>query len=216
MKKLSISLIILLIGITTLFSQIPIVPGLPFHVGIKGHFNLSTFYGSDTITENYKLNWKPGFNVGPYINFKFSNIGIQGELLYSMRGCKSEWTDTITNTNNEKEYTLSYIDIPILLKLNLPIPTMGVSFYAGGVFGIKVSEDSKKIVNGNEEASNNNEDFAESNDYGLVFGADLNFSGLILDARYTLGLKKVIKEVNDYQHPYKNSMISFGIGYQFI
>jgi len=216
MKKISLGTIILLISITSLFSQIPGVPGLPFHIGIKGHFNLSNFYGSDTITEDYKLNWKPGFNIGPYIDFNFGNVGIQGEILYSMRGCKAEWTDTVANTNNESEFTLSYIDIPILFKLNLPVPTMGVSFYAGGLFGIKVSESTKVIVDGTEQTTNSDEDIAESSDIGLVFGADLNFQGFIVDARYTLGLKKVIKEVNGYQSPYKNSMISLGIGYQFL
>ena len=215
MKKLTITMIILLIGITTLFSQIPRVPGLPFHLGIKGHFNLTKFSGSDTITEKGKISWGPGFNIGPYINFNLSNIGIQGELLYSMRGCKTEFSDTMHNVNIENEIKLSYIDIPILLKFNLPIPTMGVSMYTGGVFGIKISEDAKMKINGVEQTANN-DDVAESNDFGWIFGADLNFSGIVLDARYTLGLKKIVKEKNGYQSPYKNSTISFGIGYQFI
>lgn len=151
--------------------------------GIKGGLNMANFGGSDAggssgITQ---------FAAGIFVEFNLPGpFAIQPEALYSVKGSKG------TALGVEITQTLSYIDIPVLLKYKLPTPGVTPSVYVGPSLGILVGAKAK--ANGSEV---DDKSAFPSSDIGAVFGAaiqlPLGATNLTLDARYDMGLSTLDK-----------------------
>ncbi|RZK28266.1 MAG: PorT family protein [Hymenobacter sp.] len=105
--------------------------------GVKGGFNLSTYTGGGDIGSS--AGFKPGFAAGVLVNFGISDAtSVQIEGLYSQKGT---FIDQANYTNssaaltpyNGQQYrsTLSYIDVPVLFKVNTGDAGKGVFFEVG-------------------------------------------------------------------------------------
>ncbi|WP_338839756.1 porin family protein [Flavobacterium ginsenosidimutans] len=145
------------------------------HFGLKAGANYSDFYNADFDTEGL-----PGFHAGAIVAFDINkNWSVQEEFLYSTQGAKLKGGLT-----DGKDLKLSYISIPIVVKYKT---SFGLYFEAGPQVGILASEDFKEITN-------NDTDFAEKIDAGMVGGIGYQFSnGLGIGARYYMGLTDVSK-----------------------
>ena len=202
MKKIILITLAMVFVATAVFSQVPMLPKL----GIKAGINMANGWGDDV--EN--SSWKLGFFGGGYIGYGFNPMfDIQGELLFCMKGAKSEPNDSTTYTSS-----LNYIDIPVLLKFNFPTVGFGTSIYGGIDMGILITAETEVDEGGNKTTTDIKDDL-NSIDFGAVIGADLDYNNVILDVRYTIGLTNVMKEVSGVQVDSKNQVISFGLGYRF-
>lgn len=203
MKKIILITLAMVFVATSVFSQVPTLPKL----GIKAGINMANGYGNDV--EN--SSWKLGFFGGGFIGYGFNPMfDIQGELLFCMKGAKSEPNDTTTYTSN-----LNYINIPVLLKFNLPTVGFGTSIYGGVDMGILITAETEVDVGGDKTTTDVKDDM-NSMDFGAVIGADFDYNNVILDLRYTIGLTNVMKKVENIdQVDAKNHVISFGLGYRF-
>lgn len=188
MKKLAIVLVLLLS--TSVFAQ-----GLAF--GVKGGINYATLSGDNA----GDAEWKLGFAAGAVAAFDVMDmLVIQGEVLYSMKGAGYEG-DISTD--------LTYIEIPVLLKYTIPMAGMiAPNLFIGPSLGILLSAESNDV-----DVKEN----TKSMDYGLVFGAgvdfDLGTGKVTVDARYNYGLTSIDDTAAELD--VKNGGISVMVGYLF-
>jgi Outer membrane protein beta-barrel domain len=131
------------------------------------------------------------FHVGAFGLFKLTKIGIQPEVLFSQQGA------TIKDVNlNNIDLKTSYVNIPVMLKLYL---VAGIGFLTAAKLD---KTDIKSSLKSSDISAN----------FGL--GWDLPF-GLMLDARYNLGLSD-ISDVPTNLDALKSRVIQISLGYKFI
>jgi hypothetical protein len=103
--------------------------------GVKGGFNLSSYTGGGDIGSS--TGYKPGFAAGVLVNFGLSDAtSVQIEGLYSQKGTfidQANYTGSPLNQYNGQQYrsTLSYIDVPVLFKVNTGDDGKGLFFELG-------------------------------------------------------------------------------------
>jgi len=178
--------------------------------GLKAGMNNANLHGDDV--EGFGYESKMGFCAGGFISFKVANIvAIQPEVLYTQKGAKWEivgmtWKDT---------YNLNYLEIPVLLKVIMPIQGMiKPHLFVGPYFAYNLTAKTKTEHNGYSEEIDVDEEVKDS-DFGAVFGGGIDFGlpagKIVFDARYSLGLTTIDEEGFDV----KNNVFSFMLGYAF-
>ncbi len=193
-KLLMLSLAAILVASFASVSSAQVGP-----IGIKAGMNMADITGD---AENTDM--KAGLVVGAFAELNLGMVNIQPELLYSMKGAKS---DDISNEYN-------YFEIPVLVKYKLPLPgKLTPSVYAGPVFSLLLSAESD---------GNDIKDQLKNNDIGIIIGAGINMDMssyvLTFDARYNMGLSD-INNLDDAlpgsEDEFKNStiMLMAGIGF---
>jgi len=192
MKKLWKILVIGAFGAMLVLPQMA-AAGVKF--GIKGGANIANVNGN---FEEALADWKStvGFCGGVFLELNFGRIlTIQPEVLYTMKGAD-------TGTGKLK---FDYLEIPILLKLRIPIGSLHPFVFAGPAFGFNL----KAVLEGIEV-----EDMPKA-DYSAVLGGGLQLGRSIhIDVRYTMGLQKL--EIPDVDAiDLKNGVLSATIGLAF-
>ena len=183
----------------------PAAAGVQF--GIKVGANMAKPTGADAQDPLATVKSRVGFTGGIFLAFNLGKVvSIQWEALYTMKGATYvALDDSYTN----KLYS-DYIEIPLLLKIKIPLPVIQPFVFAGPSVGFKLSE---KVE---ENGVPLGEKLFKNNDYGAIFGAGLNLGkSFMLDVRYSLGLQKVIDTVGGDPFDYKNGVFSATIGIGF-
>lgn len=184
----------------------PAAAGVQF--GIKAGGNMAKPTGADAQDPLATLKSRMGFTGGIFLAFNFGKVvTIQTEVLYTMKGATYVALD---DSYTDKLYG-NYIEIPLLLKLRIPLPVVQPFVFAGPSVGFKLSE---KIE---ENGVPITELILKNNDYGAIFGAGLNLGrNFMVDVRYSLGLQKVLETVGGgTEFDVKNGVWSATIGIAF-
>lgn len=203
MKKITLAAVLLAVLSIPAFSQL----SLPIHFGVKAGLSLANGYGEDVVDS--MSGWKPGFYGGAYANYGFTPMmAVQGELLFTQKGSK------YSGDNYSGSSTLNYINIPILLRFNVPNLVFGLSFLGGVDMGINVGATSEAKVNG--VSSSGDIENVNTLDLGAAVGAEACYQQFLFEVRYVHGLTNIQKEVNSVQVDAKNQVICAGIGYQIM
>ena len=165
-KTLFSTLIIVLVGFGTAYSQ----AGL--RLGLKGGLNFANLDVDNLSTSN-----RTGYHVGAFATVKLTKIAIQPEIIFSSQGSNVD----LGSGFGEVKQQFNYVNIPILLKLYL---AAGLNLQLGPQFGFLTSA---------EFDENDIKDELKNSDISLALGAgwDLPIAGLVVDARYNLGLNDV-------------------------
>lgn len=194
--------------------------------GPKLGLNLANVSGDDVEDASMLI----GFNIGAVGNFAINEMfSVQGELLYDVKGAKYEGEDE----NGDKQdlpLKLSYINIPILAQAQFGD---NVKFYGelgptiGFLMGATMDGESEfKIPTGfnpntgqiTYETQKVKESY-KGTDIGLAVGAGakipLNSFGLVVGARYNMGLGTIAEDVNDESVDVKNGVISINVALMF-
>ena len=207
MKNLfSLSLIVFLIlFISQLNAQIQIGP--------KAGLNIANVVGDDARFFDRELESKTGFSGGIFFMYQFSNLfAIQPEAYYTMKGA------SLDISNVKVTFTLDYIEVPVLLKLVIPVEGSDIrpSIYAGPSIAFNTTSKIKAEADGQSEEMDLKDD-TKSTDFSLAFGGGIGFmlgaNELGFDVRYILGLTTV----DDSADPYdvKNNVINFNVYFGF-
>jgi hypothetical protein len=155
-------------------------------IGLKAGANISKFdsEGADNLTS---------FHGGAFALFKLTKIGIQPEILFSQQGASTDFGDLKT----------SYFNIPVMLKIYL---AAGINIQAGPQFGFLTAAD----FDGQDV-----KDAFKSSDISanIGLGWDLPF-GLMIDARYNLGLADVSDSDSFSSEALKSRVIQISVGYK--
>jgi len=186
----------------------PAAAGIQF--GIKAGGNMAKPTGLDAQDPLATLKNKVGFTGGIFLAFNFGRVvTIQSEVLYTMKGAVYVALD---DSYTDKLYA-DYIEVPLLLKLKLPLPVVQPFIFGGPTVGFKLQE---KLESNGEEIPLG-EALLKNNDYGAIFGAGLNLGrNFQLDVRYSLGMQKVIATVQgEVQPDFKNGVWSATLGIAF-
>jgi len=188
----------------------PAAAGAQF--GLKFGANTAQITGADAEDLAGTLSSKVGFTAGIFLAFNLGKVvTIQWEALYTMKGSSFEFTD-LDDTYTGKLYG-NYIEIPLLLKIKIPLPVLQPFVFAGPSVGFLLSE--KTEIAGEEIPMD--EKLLTNNDYGAIFGAGFNLGrSFMIDVRYSLGLQKVIDTIEGETPPdVKNGVWAATIGFAF-
>lgn len=142
------------------------------------------------------------FNAGALVKIPIADaLSLQPEVLFSMQGVKFDGG----------KYTFNYINVPVLVTYTLPV---GVFFQTGPQVGLRLSAKLKEDGGGDTDAK----DFTKSTDFSWAIGAGYLIPGVNLgfNARYTLGLTKIGKDVDGVNYfDGKNTVLQVGVFYMF-
>ncbi|MDR3713683.1 MAG: porin family protein [Puia sp.] len=167
--------------------------------GVKAGANFATITGSDASGAKSITN----FNGGVFAKIPLAgSLSLQPEVLYSGQGAKA------TQDGYEAKVNLGYLNVPVLVKYNLP---MGFSVQTGPQIGFLLSATDK--LNGvsipGAKSSYQSTDF--SWDFGAGYVTPFNLG---IEARYGLGLTKIGKAQDGDPAPnIKNGVFSVGLFY---
>ncbi len=164
--------------------------------GVKGGLNIANIANSENCESLI------GGHLGIFFTTPINEkISIQPEILYSNQGVKSDEEDG-------PEMILNYINVPVILKLNL-----AENFNLE--FGPQIGFISKAEMK-NDKVAVNIDDQVESVDVSLAFGAEfVTPVGFALYFRYNFGLSQVNKEDAIGGDNGFNRVLSFGAAYRF-
>jgi hypothetical protein len=176
--------------------------------GIKGGMTLANLTGD---TEG--LDSKTGFMIGGFAAFPMGeSMSLQPEIYYVEKGAKETVQVGVGEAvrNVDVKYKLNYIDIPILFKYTMAGEGARLHLLAGPSIGFNTT--AKITAEGQEEDF---KDFIKSTDFGLVFGAGVNFQKFLVEARYNLGLTNINDDPEFPDDSVKNSAWNFLVGFNF-
>ena len=183
-------------------------------IGPKVGVNIANLGGDDAdelVGEG--LDSKTGFGGGIFFMYQFSNMfAIQPEAYYSMKGA------TYKEGGGELTITLDYIEVPLLLKLIIPVEGSKIrpSIFAGPAVGFNTTAKIKVEFDG-ESAEEDIKEDVTSTDFGLVFGGGLGFmigkNELGFDIRYILGLSSIDDSSDEID--LKNTAFNFNVYFGF-
>jgi len=145
---------------------------------------------------------RTGLVAGVFYNRSLGLLGYQVEVLYTSRGA---------DFGDDGSLDLTYIQIPALLKLNLPVGMLQPGVFAGVAAALKVD-----CQVGESENCDDIEGIEVNDvDFNGVVGADLKYGlvgvSLWLDGRYYLGLSD-IGDFEDVVGDLKNRSWEFSAG----
>jgi hypothetical protein len=207
MKRFMITIcvmVILAIAINPVFSQ-------SLEYGVKAGLNFATFGGEDA------GDWgtRTGFSFGGFLAYPVAGIFfIQPELLYTMKG--AEDTFTFQGDSYTESFRFSYLEIPVLGKLALPLRNMSIKpvLYAGPALSFRLS--SKYHAEGGGEEYEEDDDAVKSTDFGFVIGAGagvpIGARTLGLEVRYDFGLTSF--DDSEEKYNVKNNVLMLMISLQ--
>jgi hypothetical protein len=204
MKKILLISLVMLLAVSVSFSQF----------GIKAGINLATVSGADKslggIDPTHKLGLAGGIS---YRIGLIAGLAIQPEVMYIQKGAIYDGNMSIQGFSISGKTTLSgnYIDIPVLVKFNLPIPVFSPYIEGGASYGILLSAKQKTEAGGQSEETDIKDQFSKS-DVSLIVGVGVEFLILEIDARMVLGQTKLGK--NSDAKVFNNGII-FTAGLRF-
>ncbi len=159
---------------------------------------------------------KMGFSAGAFLMVDiFENFAVQPEVLYTMKGGKTEVElGGVTYTITE---SLNYLEIPVLVKYKIPTPgSLAPNLFFGPALAITLSAE-MKIEGDGSEAVDDIKDYCKGTDFGIVLGGGLDFGvgtgKIMVDGRYTLGLTVI--DDTEAKADVKNSVFAIMVGYCF-
>jgi hypothetical protein len=184
-------------------------------LGLKGGYNWSYVTGT---AEGFKTNNKTGFMVGAFYAPNTKGRGFRSEIVFSRQGYSFDNGGKNTNVLND------YIYLPQLATFGIG---KVLQLQAGAQIGYLLHS---KLSQGSKDSSVTN--IMNRFDYGFAGGVEVfPFKGLLVGARYNLGLGKLYKHYEDqlsnpnpmpYPLPFdpektdfKNGVFQFYLGYRF-
>jgi len=209
----------------------------PISFGLKGGVNMTTVAGDDANLSASKFlpidmfsqfgsfdvtaepQSKTLFSGGVYVAYMFNSLlSAQAEAMYTSKGVSydKDFSYSLSifgslSGNMKADAELTYIDIPLLLKITAPVegsikpyvvvgPSFGIlvdkTTSVEGSAKVVVSGQSNEVLNGPIPAV-----FTFNNlDIGATFGGGISFrtiaTAIGVEARYTMGFQSAVKSVS--------------------
>lgn len=175
---------------------------------------------------NLDFDYKAGFVGGAEVEYQATpKLGISGGILYSMQGAKYsgnlgdlEGWEGAENVKDVK-FNFDYLNIPVLANIYVG---KGLALKAGVQFGFNINNKMKIgsiSVNWNDLIDEiQKEEYydlggvgkVKTFDFSIPVGASYEYQNFVLDARYNIGVTKVIDGLDC-----RNSVFQLTLGYKF-
>ena len=201
-KFIAAGLLSLIISVEDSFAQFNLV------VGPKGGVAVTSFSGDGAGNVTTRTTGLGGL----FLNAQFGEVfNVQPEFLIGQRG------GTITNENTTNNFSLSYFDVPVLLKFRLPVDKVFYPHVLLGpdfAFNTNTKVTSSDTQTGTEVAVSGGQ-FNQS-DIGALAGAGIDFQSkrifVTLDARYGYSFNDVGTSNSSVALNFRNTGWSFTAG----
>lgn len=206
MKK-RILIALCLFGITLANAQETNTKTSNARFGFKGGLNFTNLY----VDEVDDTNMLTSFHAGMFVELPLTQgVAIVPELNFSRKG--SEVQNTILGETYKSKFKLSYLEVPVLLKLNV-VPNFNL--HAGPYFAYLLDAKTDVVNESGENVSTLTYDTDDFNklDYGLSAGLGFDFNTISIGARYNYGLNDIDK--NDNFNGAKNSAWNLYLALKF-
>ncbi len=177
---------------------------------VKGGLSMSNMtIKDDNVTYSDDFKTKTGFHIGIAGELPlFGGVMFEPGLMFATKGYKVDLGDV--------SVSLNYIDIPLNLKYKLDIGDFAVWGSVGSYVGIGLSGKHKMTLLGkdveNDVKFGEDEDF-KMLDYGLGFGAGVEYHRIILGVYYNIGLAN-ISNIDLANHKTNNKVFNISLGYR--
>ncbi len=195
-------------------------------LALRGGYDLTNFFGDGIQADNRQ---ELGFG-GSFGIVSFGPVVLMAEAYYRQKGADNvQAFDDQLMTLGAVEFGIDYVEVPVLLRLNLPdLGGRVVPYLSGGPTfawrvdcGVTIHSVSQTIEESCDDLMGQNlEETLRDYEQGFVLGGGLDFvvgggTGAInLDARMTQGLSR-INENADGTIGVKNRVFSMMLGYSF-
>ena len=159
-----------------------------WQVGVKGGVAIQKLHGDDVASDQVES--RTGFAGGAYFQSDLSrNFGLRLETLYFMKGASADSADVSLTIK------LDYVEFPLLAVAHLPVSEKArVDIFGGPTFSFNTSAKAEASLGG-FSGSFDIGDAIKSFDFGLTFGAGLNFdvgSAIVgIEGRYGFSLDTI-------------------------
>jgi hypothetical protein len=175
--------------------------------GIKGGVNFANITisgtGTDILTKSVT-----GFHFGPVADFKLQkNLHLNTGLQYSLKGY------TIGLGGEHTIYKLNYLEIPLNLAYNFSLSKKSFIFLQAGPYLGYAIGGKTKFVNEIEDITIG-EDGIKRYDFGLGFGAGLEFRSIVTSLNYQPGLANVNGDSAD-EVKLQHKVFQISVAYMF-
>jgi hypothetical protein len=150
----------------------------------------------------FKVGAVGGMEVGYYVSDPFA---VSAGLLVSLQG--SNYKDN--EYEKDMKTTLTYLNVPLLANFYVaPGFAIKAGIQPGFLLGRK-TKGTEKVEGAWEDYEYTDTDGMKKLDLSIPIGLSYEFSNIVLDARYNLGLTKIIEHVKA-----KNSVFMLTLGYK--
>ena len=170
-----------------------------FTFGPRAGFNFTNMlevYGGTKLDKEDRGKFKSGFQIGMVADYALnSGLSIQSGLLFAQQGCKFDRYVGKTIVN------LNYLQIPVNVQFKFPLGGMDLLIQTGPYLGFGINgkhklwdEDGKRMSNEDFKISFGNDGKKgdiKGFDFGIGFGAGLQFGNIQAGLGYNLGLRNL-------------------------
>jgi hypothetical protein len=206
-----IMLVCVAVLLVAAFVPKPAAAGVTVNFGIKGGLNFTTLAYSGSVDWWDNLGYTNGPIFGAFFSLGRGPVTIQPEVFYSRRGSKLE-----INASDHIVYRSEFLEVPVLVKWNVISGPISPIVLAGPFGAISFSYKEIKTVGGESMTTDISEGHSKS-DYGLIFGGGLEYTlksiKLILEGRYTLGMRNIEYQSETDSFKNRGFSILFGVGF---
>lgn len=193
--------------------------------GVKAGLNISNVTGD--YQNEFDAKSLIGLQIGGFAEIGISDkLAFQPELLYSMQGAKTEFSESFEgfSASGESTLKLNYLNVPLLLKYKLADK---FSILAGPQVGLLMSAEQEftftETFDGETFSESGTEDVKENYESILLsFNVGASYSitdNIFVDARYNLGLSNLLKdqtfEGETFSLDGSMNVLQFSVGYKF-
>lgn len=157
--------------------------------GVKGGINFASV--SLDPSEDVNTGTRIGIAVGGFVALPLgSRLTIQPEGLFSQKGEKADLDGVVAKLE------LDYIEVPVLVKYAI---TQGASrsFHAFGGPSMAFKVRSRATASFGGTTVETGDENIKDTDFGVVFGAGMDFGKWSVDGRYTMGLADINNDEAD-------------------
>ena len=187
--------------------------------GLKGGLSIASLSGNDAEEEGDTNSSRIVGTFGGFLEYPIGpTLSFQGELLYAMKGVKATWDEGDEEVKGTTK--LTYLEIPLLLKANIPMDSsVKPHIFAGP--GIAFNLSAKHETEGGSHPGTVDLEDVKGIDVGAVMGAGVGFpmgsKTISFEARYDLGLMNIYDkgEGQTEELEIKNRVFSILVGIGF-
>jgi hypothetical protein len=184
--------------------------------GIKGGMNISRITGQDAVASSDS---HLGMHAGFLMQYNLMEaLVLQPELLYTQKGYNYKYY--LGDVHYVKRTSFDYIEMPVLVKLNVATSDVQFQPYVGGAVSYLVSARAKQTIESGDTSISNDVDVSDQVNnlaYGFVVGAEFVFmKKYILGGRYNFGLSNIYKDDQpEIGSDVQNGVFMLSLGYLF-
>lgn len=191
---------------------------LGFGFGVKAGLNIADLGALESIDsiDDLENEAQTGFVGGAYVKLPVGPLKLQIEGLYSIKGAKGTYRGSVSSS--QWETRLTYLEIPVLLRFEMPSPAVTPYLFGGGSVAYLLSAEQKNKVIDSDWQEFDIKDDLKSADYSLVVGAGIEILKFTVEGRYTHGLADPLDPRDNSQilmNEAKNRTWSVMVGFAF-